>query len=69
MKPKLLIMLPLLLAGCEWASGVGSHIPTVGERCEYWQCFTEYGKKRSDEIKKQREAATAKPAEPDETKQ
>lgn len=41
----------LALGACQsignFADGVGSHLPVIGERCEHWQCFTEEGKQRS----------------------
>jgi hypothetical protein len=36
-----------------WADGLGSHLPTVGEPCHHWQCMTDSGQKRSEELKKQ----------------
>jgi|GEM_PF-5147594 len=50
---KILLLTSLfLLTQCEWIDGIGRHFPVIGERCEYWQCFTESGRQKSDEKKK-----------------
>ncbi len=65
MRTLLLLTLPLILSGCnaiyEWADGIGKHMPTIGEPCNHWQCVTESGKKKSDEIKWLDEASEKKP--------
>ncbi len=47
-----------LLSGCDTitrnANALGEHMPVIGDRCEYWQCFTESGREQSDAIKRQR---------------
>jgi hypothetical protein len=45
------------LNGCAWFEQVGENFPVVGDRCEYWQCFTEYGQQQSDLIKQQKARA------------
>lgn len=46
-----LLALCLLTGGCSWigdtADSLGSHLPTIGERCEHWQCFTSGGREIS----------------------
>lgn len=60
----LFCVLPLLLAGCDrvfnFADDVGSHLPTIGERCEHWQCFTEEGRAQS-EMKQRMRAMASQP--------
>lgn len=67
MTKKFLIFIPLFLTSCtaigNWADGVGKHLPTIGEPCNHWQCFTDDGKKQSEMVKKQEETAN-KPTNP-----
>ena len=57
MTKRALILLPLLLAGCDaignWADNAGKHMPVINEedRCEHWQCMTEEGQAISDKNK------------------
>lgn len=50
------ILLPL--SACDtvygFAEDVGSHLPTVGERCEHWQCVTGGGREQSEMKKRMR---------------
>lgn len=67
MNKKLIIVLPLLISGCDtiygWADGVGKHMPTIGEPCRNWQCMTDSGQRKSSE-NKWLEDATNKPPAP-----
>lgn len=67
MNKNIIIILPLLLSGCEtiygWADSVGKHMPTIGEPCRNWQCMTDSGQKKSDQTK-WLEEATGKPPVP-----
>jgi hypothetical protein len=47
----------LMLGGCSWFNSLGEHFPVIGERCEYWQCFTESGRQQSDAIRQAKEKA------------
>lgn len=55
MKRSFVLVIPMLLAGCQaisdGADSLGSHLPTFGERCYHWQCFTEGGQRASDRNK------------------
>lgn len=61
-----------LLSGCNsianWADDVGKHMPTIGEPCYHWQCFTESGQKKSDELKKIDEKPEEKAGEKESSK-
>lgn len=62
----LLVVSCWLLVGCNTiynaADSVGSHLPTIGEPCRNWQCVTESGQRKSDEIKWLDEASEQQPA-------
>lgn len=64
MTKKLLFALPLLLNGCNtiygWADSVGSHMPVIGEPCNHWQCVTNSGQEKSDDMKQAEEKASKK---------
>ena len=51
-KTTFLVLLVVLLGGCEWIDDVGRHMPVLGERCENWQCFTESGQAKSEAKKR-----------------
>lgn len=62
-------LLLLALASCTWADDLGSHLPVIGERCEYWQCMTDKGRARSEEktverLQREEERAKKKAEEP-----
>lgn len=65
MNKKIIIALPLLLTGCEtiygWADSAGKHMPTIGEPCRNWQCFTDSGQQKSAETKALEEVADRPP--------
>lgn len=67
MNKKIIIILPLILSGCDtvygWADSVGKHMPTLGEPCNNWQCVTNEGQKKSDQ-NKWLDEATQKPPVP-----
>lgn len=47
------VLLCLLgLSGCDWigrqADAVGEYMPTIGDRCENWQCMTTEGQRQSE---------------------
>jgi len=52
-----LLMVPL--GACQMmvngANKLGSYMPTIGERCENWQCITSEGKAKSDALKQNKE--------------
>ena len=54
----LAVTLPLLTGGCQTitdgANKIGSYMPTIGERCEHWECMTTTGKAKSEQIKRAR---------------
>lgn len=68
-----LIATLLLLSGCttigNWADRAGSHMPTIGEPCHHWQCVTESGQRRSDEIKRAEQAKAEQAREADQSKE
>jgi hypothetical protein len=49
----------LLLGGCGFFDSVGDHMPVLGDRCEYWQCFTQYGQEQSNLIKEREHGASS----------
>jgi hypothetical protein len=57
MKKLLIAALFLPLSGCQtisgWADSAGEYLPTIGDRCEHWQCVTDSGQAQSDAIKAQ----------------
>lgn len=65
MNKRAIIILPLLLSGCDtiygWADSVGKHLPTIGEPCRSWQCVTDSGQRKSDETKWLDEASQKPP--------
>ena len=58
----------LACAACDtignWMDNLGEHMPVVGERCEHWQCLTEEGRQRSDEIKQEKMRPAPPPGAP-----
>ncbi len=64
----LLFILPLFLSGCNtiygWADSVGKHMPVIGEPCNHWQCMTNSGQEKSENIKKAEEKSSMKTSSP-----
>jgi hypothetical protein len=50
------ILLIFILSSCtaigNFADSIGSHLPTIGEPCNHWQCVTSSGQQKSEEVKR-----------------
>lgn len=55
MRISIIFVLLISLSDCtaisNVADSIGSHMPTIGEPCNHWQCITDDGQKKSDEAK------------------
>lgn len=67
------ILILITPTGCttigNWADSAGSHMPTIGEPCYHWQCFTESGQRKSDEIKRAEQAKAEQAKEASQSKE
>jgi hypothetical protein len=61
---KFSVLLCVALASCGWADDLGQHMPTIGERCDNWQCFTEGGREQSKMVRRARTAPPQGPQQP-----